>query len=558
MERSVFRKLFVIFYILIILIFVGLGFCYTNEAGDQLYENLQDLNSGWTVNGESITFPYVNKDNFVISNTLPQVYGDQILVIKSYFDYFEAYIDGELIIASEDSKLFDIGTDVGNKEIWIPLEADYSNKEITVRIIPQKSLYTLELAGAFITTRSAYSLIQLRSNVPSVVLFILFTVTGILEIIISLFFIFKNTKLIRAFSFEALLYAGLFSVAAAQWIINETRIPFIIFGHTTGFSILKGISFLLLPLLFLEISRAIFSRKNLWDIVIDRILAFAILIACFLCLMGIIDWSHLKYLAHVIDIIVIIICSHYSYTSIKEEKNSKTLKAISITNALFLIIGALSLFQYIYSSNKDYIAFIILDLLIYVMVQVGLIYRRIGLNVKEQEEFAEAKVFAFTDELTKLGNRRYFYNAMEKYEKEKLSNDTTIIAIDVNRLKYYNDTYGHDAGDELLVGTAECIQKAFDSTSNAIISRMGGDEFDIIIIENENNIISRIYNLKTLLSQWKGKYVNDISIAIGYATIEKDGHMSLEDLAKIADNRMYTDKAEYYKKSGLDRRSTKN
>ena len=143
---------------------------------------------------------------------------------------------------------------------------------------------------------------------------------------------------------------------------------------------------------------------------------------------------------------------------------------------------------------------------------------------------------------------------MEDYEKHKLPKDLTIIALDVNRLKYYNDTMGHDAGDELLVGTSECIKKAFGSSATVTMSRMGGDEFAILLVASSSDLEKRLHHFNNYLKNWKGKYVNGISVAIGYASVREDGEMPLENLAKIADNKMYNDKAKYYQTSGYDRR----
>ena len=554
MDWAFVRRLISLIYVSIILVFVGLGFCYSNETNDELRENMVYFDTYWNIDGKIITFPYSNHDEFTMSNTLPTVYGDQMLVLRAYYEYYEVYIDGQLILESRDNSLFDHTTNIGKKEIWIPLQYTYTGHQIEIKLKLQKSLYGSELTDGFITTRSAYGITQLKRNVPSAVLFIVFTVTGIIEAIIALFFILKRTHLIRKLTFEAMFYAGIFSIVAAQWIIQETRIPFIVFGYMTGFSILNVIAFLLMPLIFFEIARSLFMRIGKVDNLIDGIMALTVLLSCLLCATGVMDWGNLVYIAHLLDILVIIVVGTYSYLSVKEEHRLTARTGIAIANVLFLIIAGIALVQYVNNIDTSYILLIIIDLLIYVMVQVGLIYRRIGLNVQEEKEFAEAKVFAFSDELTKLGNRRHFYNMMEDYEKHKLPKDLTIIALDVNRLKYYNDTMGHDAGDELLVGTSECIKKAFGSSATVTMSRMGGDEFAILLVASSSDLEKRLHHFNNYLKNWKGKYVNGISVAIGYASVREDGEMPLENLAKIADNKMYNDKAKYYQTSGYDRR----
>ena len=554
MDWQFIRRLVSFIYVAIILTFVGIGFCYSNETNDELRENMVYFDNFWNIDGKIITFPYSNHEEFTMSNTLPTVYGDQLLILRAYYQDYEVYINNDLILESRSNRLFGVSTDIGKKEIWIPLQAEYTGQKISIKLNLQESIYGSEMTECIISTRSAYAITQLKKNIPSAILFVVFTVTGILEVIISLYFILKRTHLIRKLSFEALFYAGMFSIVSAQWIIQETRVPFIVFGYTTGFSILTVIAFLLMPLMFFEIARALFMRIGPIDNLIDGIMALTIIISCFMCITGVIDWGSIVYIAHLLDVVVMIMVGIYSYKSLKDEQKLTSKTAIAFANIFFILIAGLALVQYVNNVNTSYILLIIIDLLIYVMVQVGLIYRRIGLNVQEEKEFARAKIYAFTDELTGLGNRRHFYNVMEDFEKHKLPNDITIIAIDVNRLKFYNDNYGHDAGDELLIGTSQCLQKAFSSNSTSTISRMGGDEFSVLLLASENDLNKRLNHFNSALQKWKGKYVDGISVSIGHACVRNDGDMPLEELSKIADNRMYEDKAKYYKESGLDRR----
>jgi len=556
MDLSFVRRLVAFVYTLILLLFIGLGFCYTNELNDDLRENTLSFSDYWKANGRIVSLPYSNDGMVELENTLPTVYGDQILVLRVYYESFEITIDDNVVFENSDHYLFGHKSYVGNKEIWIPLDYSFSGKDIKIKIDLQDSIYGTQLTDAFLTTRSAYGIDQMKRNVPSMIIFIFFTVTGILEICIAGFYILKRTVLIRKLSFEALFYAGCFSIISAQWVINEARIPFIIFGHMTGFSILNIIAFLLMPMMFFEIARSLYFRIGKVDNIVDGIIALSILIGCILPIFGVYDWGNLVYLAHFLDVIVMIMVGYYSYSSVKEEKKHSAVTGIAIANCVFIFLAGLALARYINNVESNYILIILIDLMVYVMVQVGYIYRRIGLNVREEKEFAEAKVYAFTDELTKLGNRHHFYNVVEDYEKHKLPKDLTVIEIDVNRLKYYNDNMGHEAGDELLVGTAECIKRAFANSSTSTVGRLGGDEFGIIIVASELEVNKRLTNLRHYLSKWHGKYVEAISVAIGVASIREDRELNIEALTKIADERMYKDKQQFYESTGFDRRTS--
>lgn len=555
MDLSFIRRLVAFIYTLILLLFIGFGFCYSNEVKYEYRENTVYFSNYWKVNGRVITFPYENHEEFTMTNTLPTVYGDQMLVLRVYYDSFEVAIDGEVILESRDNLLFGHKTNIGQKEIWIPLEYSYTGCDISVTIDLQDSLYGSQLTEGFITTRSSYGIRQMQQNIPSIILFVVFSVTGVLEMIVAGYYIVKRTALIRKLTFEALFYAGAFSIISAQWIINETRIPFVIWGHMTGFSILNVIAFILMPMMFFELSRALFMRIGKVDNMIDGIIALAIVISCFLATIGTIEWGTVVYVAHAIDLLVMGMVGYYSYTTVKDEQKAHVSAGIAIANFIFLLFAGIALVQYINHIDYNYLLVVIIDLMIFIMVQVGLIYRRIGLNVREEKEFAQAKVYAYTDEMTKLGNRRHFYAIVDDYEQHKLPKDLTYLALDVNRLKYTNDTLGHDAGDELLIGTAECLRRAFNTSSTCTIARMGGDEFAVLLVANETELNRRLFNLKHYLSHWRGKYIDGISLSMGYASVREDPYATVDTLAKLSDERMYEDKKKYYEETGFDRRS---
>lgn len=158
------------------------------------------------------------------------------------------------------------------------------------------------------------------------------------------------------------------------------------------------------------------------------------------------------------------------------------------------------------------------------------------------------------DELTHLLNR-HAYDAKIKELRENNNNHVTVVVLDVNSLKDTNDNLGHHAGDELICGAADCIRETFNDIGTSF--RMGGDEFVVVIDKEIDNLESVINDFRTLLSGWKGKLIDKLSLSIGCASfkeIEAFNLDKLDELIKLADKRMYEDKALYYKNLGVDRR----
>lgn len=105
------------------------------------------------------------------------------------------------------------------------------------------------------------------------------------------------------------------------------------------------------------------------------------------------------------------------------------------------------------------------------------------LQIQQQQEveIGSAKRLAYKDPLTGVKNKR----ACEDYEeeldakiKEGQIREFAVVSLDVNGLKMTNDTYGHKAGDELLISACRIICRHF---SHSPVFRFGGDEFEVIL-----------------------------------------------------------------------------
>lgn len=168
-------------------------------------------------------------------------------------------------------------------------------------------------------------------------------------------------------------------------------------------------------------------------------------------------------------------------------------------------------------------------------------------NEKRREEHLLR--VSLTDELTRLYNRRCYDEDVAIYKTKPLEDDFVILSIDVNGLKVANDTKGHAAGDELLRGTADCLVATIGSLGK--VYRVGGDEFLAVLKTERYNEICDDIHKKT--ASWHGAYIDSISIAVGYASHKVHPEAGIEELEKLADSMMYTEKEKYYLEKGIDR-----
>ena len=145
------------------------------------------------------------------------------------------------------------------------------------------------------------------------------------------------------------------------------------------------------------------------------------------------------------------------------------------------------------------------------------------------------------DSLTELPNR-HCYN--EFLRKEIISDKSTcVFLLDINNLKYTNDTYGHAKGDELIKNASSCIKECFLNQEGKNCYRIGGDEF-VAIVDNINE--DEIEKLIQEFDEKQKQY--NVSIAIGYSYCNHVKEIGYEKLIMDADKKMYINK-ELYKKS---------
>ena len=162
----------------------------------------------------------------------------------------------------------------------------------------------------------------------------------------------------------------------------------------------------------------------------------------------------------------------------------------------------------------------------------------------------ENKFLSESDQMTGMLNRRSYEQHMSLLRQNGCSAGTKICALDINGLKMVNDNLGHHAGDELIRGAADCIRGVFGPYGKCY--RTGGDEF-VAILEGASPEETELKDMLTdRCACFKGAYVSGLSISIGIAEAE-EGDIA-DELVKKADWAMYAFKADYYKRSGIDRR----
>ncbi len=163
-------------------------------------------------------------------------------------------------------------------------------------------------------------------------------------------------------------------------------------------------------------------------------------------------------------------------------------------------------------------------------------FRGVVRDITDRKQ-AEEKIryMSFHDQLTDLYNRHYFEKCKEELKDIPL---VSVIMTDLNGLKLVNDTYGHEAGDELLKKYAELLKNSFKESD--LFFRWGGDEF-IVILKNIGE--AKSWELCNRLIKHCGKtFVQDIPLSVSVGISSKFEGVDIDKAIREAEDMMYKNK----------------
>lgn len=155
---------------------------------------------------------------------------------------------------------------------------------------------------------------------------------------------------------------------------------------------------------------------------------------------------------------------------------------------------------------------------------------------------------SFIDGPTGLFNKRAFEDFKEHMKQVKIPVYFTVMTADLNGLKRINDTLGHEAGDELIREGGKALQSVIEDYG--AVYRTGGDEFIGLFNAPPDELESIKNRIAERTAAHRGKYVDSISVSLGFAASIENPELSLDDLVKLSDERMYKDKEAYYQNTG--------
>jgi diguanylate cyclase (GGDEF)-like protein len=157
----------------------------------------------------------------------------------------------------------------------------------------------------------------------------------------------------------------------------------------------------------------------------------------------------------------------------------------------------------------------------------------------------ELQRLSMTDGLTGLANRRFFdeLSAREWRRCERMKKPMSLVMVDVDHFKKYNDTYGHQGGDECLKLVAAQVARAAPRASD-LAARYGGEEFVLVLGETTMDGAKWVANhirqhVAELNMPHSASSIGHVSVSCGVASVLPLEGQEFDTLLKFADEALY-------------------
>jgi len=225
-------------------------------------------------------------------------------------------------------------------------------------------------------------------------------------------------------------------------------------------------------------------------------------------------------------------------SSVEQEERYSKLKNLGIQSFIFLpflvqdrVIG----FLCSYSPDENY-----LDQEKFSNFQV--FCNQISIGLQKSLLYEKVQKLSITDGLTKLYSHRYFKQRLEEelVLANRYSSQLSLLILDIDHFKHYNDTYGHVAGDYVLMEVSKILKEQSDISH--LVARYGGEEMVLIAPETTKEqgieLAEKIRKAVESNAFAVGRETTKVTVSIGVATFPQDAPTSLELISK-SDKALY-------------------
>lgn len=460
-----------------------------NDAVPMASESIEPFNEHWMLEntGEEISLPYILKTeantSVKISKVLPDVFtqSNPTLSFHSSLQSVTVEVDNRVIYTYCEEP--DVYFEVLPPPAWhiIRLSPDMEGKALSITFSSPYRDYSGVLNSIDLGTKYANVSNFVSSNLLSMALCFIIFVFGLFAIVICMFAHNKVAGL------SQLLYLGIASLLISLWSVCETKSIQIFTGNVQAIMFITFLSIMLFPIPFLLFFREKFSGniRKIYNLLI-AVFSLYFIIAVVSQIFSIANFNDFFFIFLMLIVVKLSFVSISLILKYRNQKTSENRLSVIAVLALFAF-SMIDMFLYLFknlalTSYSDTSVFARIGILTMLFI---LGYSSIRQNLMYYSEHSKAEVYkmmAQTDSMSGLKNRAYLSAVCLEQFNDAAKNQTpfSVIIADIDNFKNYNDHYGHNDGDKVLLEVAN-ILKTETASLGGVAIRYGGEEFLLVL-----------------------------------------------------------------------------
>lgn len=443
-------------------------------------------------------------------------------------NHVDITVDGEKIYSLHSSDENPVGRSVSSNWCIIPLEPEDAGKRFTIVLTPLITEIIPKDVEFLVGSNYNIVLGQLRKDAPQLILAMMCIALGMIIFLIQCYL-----QIHSGASQWDQMFMGVLSVILGIWRITDVRsAPLIFSGNPKLLGYISiGMLFLASPALIQFVSIHFQERQARKVYILTIVISALGILALAGQVFGHTDMGESRILSHMalcVGMVMVVIASFYGRKSDSKDKLTwKLLPLLAVGIALDFLV------YYFQRSSSD-------------LINTCLFFL-IFLSTTFISSFRETSRMVYRDTRTGLFNKARWNELMTDPNTE---GNLGILVLDMNGLKKVNDTFGHEAGDRMILAFANILRSALPSSS--VICRWGGDEFSVMLPRVSRQ---KLEQYKQAIYQTTEEYNNSdpevkIYFAMGEVLSEEYPDKTRMELFRLADEKMYQNKQRWYAEKG--------
>lgn len=396
---------------------------------------------------------------------------------------------------------------------------------------------TFKVPPVYVGSSGEVVLAHIRADLFTLLLICLMLLCAIGAAVVSIFMAFNRMLDIR------FLDVMMFLLLCSVWCFCDSALARYISRMSPGVEGISFYAFMTLGIPFVRLISNTGSLRQRKSLQIVTLCFFLNLIGqTVLWAVGAAEFIEMLPATHVVLAASIIVSVVEMYLEYLRGKDRQIIIVI-LAFATVCIAGVLALALYWVFAISNYEIIFEVGVLAFILLLMSYLCVKMVENLRFKAESEIYERLSREDAMTGLQNRRGFDEYIQKLtDTRQWDTDAMLLFMDINNLKAVNDRYGHKAGDEMIIGAAQCLKKVFGS--EAACFRMGGDEFCVIVPGTASQMTDWLTELEKTVESYNQSHRIRVSLAVGGSMLldESGQPKSISDWKQQADQQMYKNK----------------